>query len=191
MLMIAVFLLLFVVGIISAFFVTRIKTQRRHTNEKIIWINVNMAWELSKLWRNAHIIWKVIEHLLVIASFSASILTVYIASQSPKTFWIIILLSSISAICTMMQFAFNPVKYINSYRLAFEELNAVLVKNSNSEGDFVGGADGWNEIIQAIIKGEEYIGKTYYVSKTIKWKCGQELEEDETEKMKGQNFDEP
>lgn len=135
------------------------------THNNIKWVDVNKAWELSKSWLRAPILWKTIEYILITGSFSSSIISVYIAGQYPDRRWIIIMLSSVAAICTLMQFAFNPAGYINSYRLAFEELNAALVKNSNSEGEFIGGDEGWNEIVQAIIKGEEYIGMTYCVSR--------------------------
>ena len=77
---------------------------------------IEEAWLLSKVWRRAAVIWRIIDHLIVIGAFSSSVLVVYISSsniqaQNEKR---IIALSSIFAMLTLMGFAFNPTKYMRS-----------------------------------------------------------------------------
>lgn len=135
----------------------RIKTDEIATKV----ININKAWELSKLWKNAAIIWRIMDHLFAIGSFSASVSVVFISTTISTSQIAIVTLSSISAILTLMGFACSPMKYMKNYRTAFQILNSALVSNTDEKGHFVGDDEAWKEIINAIIEGEKYIGKTF------------------------------
>lgn len=60
-----------------------------------------------------------------------------------------------------MSFALNSTQYMSSYRTAFELLNSALSKNTDENGVFKGGDDAWNEVVLAVKRGEQIIGKTF------------------------------
>lgn len=129
--------------------------------------DIEKAWELSKSWKKAVIIWRTVEHFFVVGSFAASIITIYISAEYPDLNEIVIVLSSIAAVLTVMGFACNPTKYMTNYRMAFELLNDALVSNTDKNGNFNGTDEGWKEIVEAVKQGEKYIGKTYEVNTDV------------------------
>ena len=124
-------------------------------------ITAQKAWHLSKEWKNIAIIWQTLDHLFAIGSFTASVGTIYIVSEANGSAFLIILLSSLSAILTMMSFACDPSKYKTSYRTAFQTLNEALIAHTGQNGEFLEGPEHRIAVINAIKQGERYIGNTY------------------------------
>ena len=127
-------------------------------------INLEKAWRLSKSWKNAAIIWRMLEHFFTVGSFVASVIVIYVSAEYDNCKSVVIALSTLAAMLTVMEYACNPGKYMSNYRMAFEMLNSALISNTDREGNFSGGEQGWKEIGIAIERGEKYIGKTYDVS---------------------------
>lgn len=138
-------------------------------------IDLEKAWLLSKSWKNAAIIWRTIEHFFTVGSFVASIIVIYVSAEYNNCKSVVIALSTLAAMLTVMEYACNPSKYMSNYRMVFEILNNALISNTDRNGNFSGGEQGWKEIGMAIERGEKYIGKTYDVS------CENYLEEDRDE----------
>ncbi|MCR5736123.1 MAG: hypothetical protein K6G64_00570 [Eubacterium sp.] len=132
------------------------------SDEKYI-INLNKAWSLSKSWKRAAIIWRTLDHIFVIGSFTFSIFVVFISAIDSNAKILIIVFSSLAAIFTLIGFACNPTKYMREYRLAFQILNEALISYTDEEGKIKGGKNGYIAIGEAIKKGERYIGKTFEV----------------------------
>lgn len=128
------------------------------------YFGIDKAWDLSKSWKRAVIIWRTLEHFFVVGSFAASVSVIYISAEYPGNKEIVIALSSIAAILTIMSFACNPTKYMTNYRMAFEVLNDALISNTDKDGNFNGTDEGWKEIIEAVKQGEKFIGRTYELS---------------------------
>lgn len=124
-------------------------------------ISINKTWALSKSWKRAAIIWRTFDHVFVLGSFAASMFAIYIAAESSNKESSIIIASAIAGLLTLMGFACNPSKYMTNYRMAFQILNAALVENTDSEGNINNNEYARKQIIDAIICGEKYIGKTY------------------------------
>ena len=118
------------------------------------------AWKLSKEWKRAAIIWQTLDHVFTIGSFAASVGTIYIVAETDASHFLIILLSSISAILTLMSFACNPTKYKTNYRAAFQILNDALVENTHTDGRIQTDKNR-KAVINAIKQAERYIGNTY------------------------------
>ena len=126
-------------------------------------INLNKAWSLSKSWKKAAIIWRTLDHIFAIGSFSFSIVVVFICSVMDDTRLLSIIFSSLAAILTLVGFACNPTKYMRGYRRAFQVLNAALVLHTDEHGNIKNTQNGYLAIQEAIIKGERFIGKTFEV----------------------------
>ena len=131
-------------------------------------ITLDKAWSLSKEWKKTAIIWRTLDHIFVLGSFTASIFAAYIAAESDNGTSIIIILSSLAALLTLIGFACNPSKYMTNYRKAFDILNDALVTNTDADGQLINGDNGRNTIIEAIKQGEKYIGKTFDVDECTK-----------------------
>lgn len=125
-------------------------------------ITLDKAWSLSKEWKKAAIIWRALDHIFVLGSFTASMFAAYIAAESDNGTSIIIILSSLAALLTLMGFACNPSKYMTNYRKAFDILNDALVSNTDAEGQLIKN-DNRVAITDAIKRAEKYIGKTFDV----------------------------
>lgn len=126
-------------------------------------ISVNKAWALSKSWKRASIIWRTLDHIFALGAFAASMFVTYMAAEYSNKENVIIIVSSFAALLTLMGFACNPIKYMTNYRIAFQVLNTALVENTDAKGNIKNGEKGRKAIIDAIIRGEKYIGRTYAV----------------------------
>lgn len=126
-------------------------------------LTLSKIWKLSKIWRNASIIWQTVNHVFAIGASAASFAVVFVSGTIENATSAIIILSLTSALLTLVGFACNPTRYMLNYRIAFQILNNALVSNTNEKGEIIGGAGGYEAIHQAIIAGERYIGKTYEV----------------------------
>lgn len=124
-------------------------------------ITLDKAWSLSKRWKRTAMIWRLLDHILVMGSFASSISVVYIASEFSEAKAIIVVLSSLAALLTLMSFACNPGKYMTNYRRAFDSLNDALVSHTDTEGRLTNEEQGRKAIIEAIMQGEKYIGRTF------------------------------
>ena len=118
---------------------------------------------LSKSWKKAAIIWRAFDHILVLGSFVASMFATYIAAEFTNKERTIIIASAVAGLLTLMGFACNPSKYMTNYRIAFQILNAALIENTDENGNIKNTEYARKAIIDAIIYGEKYIGKTYDV----------------------------
>lgn len=125
-------------------------------------ITVQKAWEISKSWKKAAIIWRALDHLFVIGAFAASVAVVYVSGTIGNSKEWIIGLSSIAALLTLTGFACNPTRYMSNYRAAFHRLNEALIANTDDQG-LVKGKEGYIAIGNAINEGEMLIGRTYEV----------------------------
>ena len=123
-------------------------------------MNVKKAWDLSKEWKRASIIWKLLDHFFAVGSFAASVSVLYVGAQSNNDS-LIILLSSIAAVFTLMGYACNPIGLMTNYRMAFEILNDALIASMNDKGEFSGKEEDWNKIQEAITAGEKHIGNVF------------------------------
>lgn len=124
-------------------------------------ISSEKAWKVSKCWKNTSLIWQTVDHFLSIGSFAASVYTIYLVSEHDDIASAVIVWSSVAAILTLMSFACNPAKYKVNYRIAFQILNAALVENTDESGEFKDQQNARKAVVQAIIRGERYIGKTF------------------------------
>lgn len=124
-------------------------------------ISSEKAWKVSKYWKNISIVWQTVDHFLSIGSFAASVYTIYLVSEHDDIASAVIVWSSVAAILTLMSFACNPVKYKVNYRIAFQILNEALVENTDDSGEFMNQQNARKAVVQAIIRGERYIGKTF------------------------------
>jgi len=135
-------------------------------------ISLTKAWSLSKSWKRAAIIWRTLDHVFSIGSFGSSVAVIFVCGISKNDDnarlinIAIIFFSSLAALLTLTGFACNPTKYMTNYRMAFQVLNQSLVENTDETGEVVG-ENGFVLIREAIIKGEEYIGKTFDVETVI------------------------
>lgn len=132
---------------------------RKCKEEKIF--DLKSAKRLLNKWKIAAIIWRVLDHTFVIGSFAASVIVIFISADAKSAHVKITAFSSLAAILTLMGFACKPTKYMKNYRKAFQLLNEALVSNTSKEGKFSDDEKAWNAVIEAIKRGEEYIGITY------------------------------
>lgn len=116
-------------------------------------INVD---SLNTIWRRSSIIWMIIDYVINILAFFASILIIYIEASYPQSNTLpVIVLSAIAATLTFVCFAINPKQHMRKYRKAYETLNAALLQQ-NYDGTE-------KDVLTAIIKGEQLINNTYDV----------------------------
>lgn len=124
-------------------------------------ISANRAWHISRKWMYAGMNWQIADHLFSIVSFATSIGTIYLVAEGKGTASAIILLSSLSAILSLMSFSCNPGKYKTNYRIAYQILNAALIEHTDENGEFKQGEEHEKAIAKALQVGEIYIGKTF------------------------------
>lgn len=124
-------------------------------------LSSDRVWKISRKWMYAGMNWQIADHLFSIISFFTSIWTIYLVAEGIASASAIILLSSISALLSLMSFSCNPGKYKTNYRIAYQILNAALVEHTDENGQIKENPADRKAIVDAINLGEQYIGKTF------------------------------
>lgn len=111
--------------------------------------------QLLRVWMWSSIIWEIVEYVLAVSSFSASVavMCVQVANLPPdKATLYTILLTAVSTSMVIANSCINPREQKKRYRRAFDELNAgVFAYLPDGDADCA-------ELAKCITKGEFIIG---------------------------------
>lgn len=117
--------------------------------------NIKIALKCRRIWKNSSIFWMILDYVINVTAFTASIAAIVVEVLIPRnTIWVI-LFSTLAASLTFLGFTINPKHKMRIYRRAFCEINAILIRHFEDESGTASNA------AEAIIKGENIINSTY------------------------------
>lgn len=117
------------------------------------------AEKTKRIWSHTSSMWMAIDYIVNIFAFCASILTIFIEVLITNNTVLIVSFSTVAATLTFFSFAVNPKHHMRKYRKACEGINAALLCYYNSDGNEINR----NNIVDALISGEQLISSTYDV----------------------------
>lgn len=118
--------------------------------------NIKHAWRTREIWKILNVIWISIYFYLNILMILLPILVIY-ATQNGNSGKVIVVYSTISICGTCASWLIRPKEQAHGYRVAFESLNSAL-------NHFFAGEKAWQDVLEAIDKGEKIINETTYDS---------------------------
>ncbi len=141
--------------------------EKKDKSESKYTINLEKAKALSKSWKKSENIWRILNLFFTMGPIAFSMIVVFISiiNMINRDYYII-LFSSLSGVLSLVGCACNPIKYVQGYRMAYEELDNAIdsYKNKHSK---IKTKERYKEIGDAIKQAETYIGTTFEVGVAI------------------------